>query len=379
MKIIFTGGGTAGHINPALAIANFIRDKHPDWSFIYVGNSDHMEYKLAKAAGYKFIGINVRGFQRQINIRNVINNIQAMGLLFTADQKSKQILKEVKPDLVVGTGGYVTGPIMNAAVKMGINTITHEQNAYPGVTTKLLSKKVDKVLLAVKEAKKYLDPQCDIEVTGNPVRKEILTISRSEARKKLKIKKESKCILSFGGSLGAKVINEVMVDLISKTYKDENVHYIHATGKFGKEIVPQLFRERGVNLVGKNNLDIREYINNMDECLAAADIVICRAGAITLSELEVVGRASILIPSPNVAENHQYYNAKVLSDSGAAILIEEKNLTGDRLYNEVKNLILNPKLILDMEYNAKKLGIIDASDKIYDIIMNLGENKNKSI
>lgn len=373
MRVIFTGGGTAGHINPALAIADFFRDKHPDWEFRYVGNPDHMEYKLAKAAGYQFIGVKVKGFQRKLNFRNIKNNIEAAGLLLASDRKSKKILRDFKPDIVIGTGGYVTGPIMNVAANMKIKTFTHEQNAYPGVTTRILSKKVTKVLLAVKEAEKYLDKNCNIEVTGNPIRKEILNMNKDQARKKLGVKNGAVCIVSFGGSLGARTINKAIAGLISKTYKSDNIHHIHAYGKFGSDEFPNFLKNNRINLnniKNNGNIDIREYINNMDECLAAADIVICRAGAITVSEIEAVGKASILIPSPNVSENHQYYNAKVLADKKAAVLIEEKDLKDEILYKEIMKLVNNSNYILEMEKKAKQLAITDSCEKIYNIVMN---------
>lgn len=369
MKLMVTGGGTAGHINPALAIADVVKKKHPDWHLVYVGNPNHMEYKLATKAGYSFIGIKVKGFQRKINLKNISNNVQAIWLLLVANIKVRRILKNFKPDVVIGTGGYVTGPVMNEAAKMGIKTITHEQNAYPGITTKILSKKVDKVLLAVDEAKKYLNKNCNIEVVGNPIRSEILLTDRDVARNKLGISKNAICILSFGGSLGANAINKAVAGLIAKTYKKPNVYHIHATGKYGVDLFPKFLKAENVFIKGNKNINIKDYINNMDECLAAADIVICRAGAITLSELEAVGRASILIPSPNVAENHQYYNAKVLADAGAAILIEEKNLSANRLYKEVEKLISNPESIVRMANNAKKLAVTNASEKIHDIML----------
>lgn len=371
LRVIITGGGTAGHINPALAIANFIKNKDSDSKIIYVGNPDHMEYRLAKQAGYKFVGIKVKGFQRKINFKNILNNLEAVSLLLTSSQKSKKILKDFKPDLVIGTGGYVTGPIVRAAAKLGIKTLTHEQNAYPGITTKLLSKKVDRVLLAVKEAARYLSSDCKIEITGNPIRQEILNTDRNKARKKLGIKQDSICILSFGGSLGARAINQSIASLISKTYKNNNLYFIHATGKIGFENFLSLLSKQNINIKNFDNINIREYINNMDECLAAADIVICRAGAITLSELQAVGRASILIPSPNVAENHQYHNAKVLADNNAAILIEEKDLNNQKLYETIINLISNRNNIFKIQENIKKMAITNACEKIYDIIRQL--------
>ncbi len=369
MRIVVTGGGTAGHINPALAIAKFIKNKNPDCEIVYVGNKKHMEYHLVKSAGFEFIDVDVEGFQRKINFRNIYRNIKAIRLLFIANLKVKKILKKINPDLVIGTGGYVTGPVLNVAAGMGIRTFTHEQNAYPGVTTKLLSTKVEKVLLAVPEAKKHLSERCNAVVVGNPIRPEILLMNRDNARQKLKIDKDDVCVLSFGGSLGAYKVNEAIADLMSKTLADSKLHYIHATGKLGFENFEKMLRQRNLDIKNKQNVDIREYINNMDECMSAADIVICRSGAITLSELQACGKASILIPSPNVAENHQYYNAKVLVDNGAAILIEEKDLNANVIYEKVMDLVRCPDKISKIGENARRLAILDSCQKIYGIVM----------
>ena len=369
MKILFACGGTAGHINPALAVAGVIRQRHPEIQIKFAGNPRGMEARLVPAAGYEFLPIPVMGIQRKVNWRNIKYNIHSMGCLALSGHRARRMLSRYQPDLVMGTGGYVSGPILRKAHQMGIRTVTHEQNAFPGVTTKLLCRYVDKVLLAVEKAKDYLPADRDYVVTGNPVRPEILTADRAAARRILDIGDEI-CILSFGGSLGAARVNEAVADVIA-WHRGRGIHHIHATGSYGVEEMPRLLEERGVEVGDNPAIDIREYINDMPNCLAAADLVIGRAGAITLSELQAAGRASILIPSPTVAENHQYHNAMVLQRAGAAVVIEEKDLTGERLVEEVRRLVENPQTLAELGKKAAAMAIRDANERIYREVMEL--------
>lgn len=368
MRILFTGGGTGGHINPALAIAGYFREHHPDGVFAYVGMPNGMEANLVPRAGFDFIPMKAGGFQRHLSLRTLRSNARTLALLTTASHRARKILNDFKPDAVVGTGGYVTGPLMRTAAKMGIPTITHDSNAYPGVTTKLLSKYVDCVLLAFEDAKKYLNPNCKTIVTGNPVRSEFLYADREKAREKLGVG-DRMCLLTFGGSNGAKRVNEAIADLIAWHYQAGRIHHIHATGKFGKDYLPELLQARRVDLSNSPQVDVREYIYDMPECMAAADLVIGRSGANTISELEAAGRASILIPSPNVAENHQYHNAMVLANDDAAVVIEEKDLTGDRLVQEVSDMLENPEKLRAYGRNASRHAVLDATERIYRAIM----------
>jgi len=370
LKVLFACGGTAGHINPALAVASTIRSHHPDAKILFAGNPKGMESRLVPQAGFDFTPIEIMGFQRQPNWRNLKYNIRSVGCLATCGPKAKRIIQGFDPDIVVGTGGYVSGPILRKAHQLGYKTVTHEQNAFPGVTTKLISKTADKVLLAVEEAHAYLDPSTPYVVTGNPIRQEMLFQNREEARKKLGVG-DRICLLTFGGSLGAQRINECVADLMAWHWKGERIHHIHATGSFGTALFPRLLGERGVEIAGNPHIDVREYINNMPECLAAADLVICRAGAITLSELQAMGRASILIPSPNVAANHQYFNAMVLQEHGAAVVIEEKELTGEKLCREVEGLIASPDTLRQLGKNAQDMAILDSNERIYREIFQL--------
>ena len=369
MKIIFAGGGTAGHINPALAVADYVREMQPDAEILYVGAVGGMEERLVTQAGFDFRGIKISGFSRKINIASLKKNIITLKRILTASTESKKIIKAFNPDICVGTGGYVSGPILLKAAQMGVPIIIHEQNAFPGVTTKMLSHKADCVMLAIEQAKKFFSEKCNVAITGNPIRKEIISANKNAARAKLKLD-ERPVILSFGGSLGARKVNEAVLGLIANTAKNDEFQHIHAYGQYGHWFLPKL-NEKGIELSEHPNFDIREYINDMPTCLAAADLVICRAGAITLSELQVQGKASILIPSPNVAENHQYHNAMALVNNQAADIIEEKDLTGEILIKKVRNLLSNPELLKKYQQNAKNMAICDANERIYSIIIEL--------
>ena len=373
MRILFACGGTGGHINPAIAIASTLKAKQPDVKILFAGNPNGMEAKLVPQAGFDFAPIIIKGFQRKLTWFNIKYNISSVFYLTTASARSQKLIEGFHPDMVVGTGGYVSGPILRKAAQMGIRTVSHESNAFPGVTTKLLSRYVDEILLAVPEAKKYLHEGCQEVVVGNPVRESIVYADRARAREKLGIT-DQVCIVSFGGSQGAHRLNQAMADLMAWHTRQGSdfsgrIHHIHATGKYGVEDFPQMLEERGAQFRNNPNVDIREYIHDMDDCLAAADLVICRAGASTLSELEAAGRASILIPSPNVAENHQYHNGMVLVKNDAAVLIEEKDLTGELLCRKVEELVRNPQRLREIGQNAQKLARIDANEKIYEELM----------
>ncbi len=370
MKVLLAGGGTAGHINPALAIASIIKEHHSDAEFLFVGTPNGMEAKLIPQAGYNFASMEVAGFQRKVSFENVKRNLQAIRYLMTASSKAKKIINNFKPDLAIGTGGYVSGPVIKQCAKMGIPTAIHEQNAFPGITNKLLAKEVDKVMLTVKEALAYFDKNVDYKVTGLPVRKEITEKSRLEARAELGFDNEL-CILSFGGSLGAGCINDTMIDVIGwHTSNNLKINHIHGYGKMGKDVVPDALEEKNIPLKSKR-LRVTEYINDMDTCLAAADIVICRSGASTLAEIEAAGKASILIPSPIVTGNHQYHNAMVLGNAGAAIVIEQKDVTSEFMIEKIRELYENREKLIEMSENALKLAVNDTNERIYSVIKEL--------
>lgn len=370
MHILFAGGGTAGHINPALAIAGYVKEKHPDAKISYIGTANKLEAKLVPECGYDFYTIDVAGFQRKLTPKNIARNVSAAIKAVTSSIKAKKILKTLNPDLVIGTGGYVSGPVLREAQKLGIKTAIHEQNAFPGVTTKMLAPGADCVMLAMPEAEKHLNLKNKPVITGNPVRQALVNVSREDARKKLGVG-DKPLILSFGGSLGARAINESVSQLIKWHNGSGKYRHIHGTGKVGYEGMMASLSD--INL--SSDIEVREYIYDMDVCMAAADVVICRAGAITLSELQACGKASILIPSPYVAENHQYHNAMTLKNVGAAEIIEEKDLSGESLIKIFEKLSNDKNLIEQMCLNAKKSAITDANERIYGVISSLLEIK----
>ncbi len=366
MRVLLAGGGTAGHINPAIAIAQTIKIKEKDAEILFVGNEGGLEQRLVPGAGFEIKSVSIRGFKRSLSPKAVLENISTAFKAVSASNKAKKYIKEFRPDICIGTGGYVSGPVIKAAQQMGIPTVIHEQNAYPGVTTKMLSKKAKAVMLAMADAKGRMDSSCNFELTGNPLRPEILSVNKEQARKALGVD-ERPLIISFGGSMGARKINENIAPLIARSAKDKKYQHIHAYGKYGTWF-PDLLREQGADPESAENLDIREYIDNMNICLAAADLAICRCGAITLSEIEAMGKPSVLIPSPNVAENHQYHNAMALVKEKAASVIEEKDLTSEKLTAEVDKLLSDEKLLREYAENARKMAITDANERIYKVI-----------
>lgn len=371
MRVLISCGGTGGHINPGLAIADIIRSKYPDAEFLFAGTPKGMEAKLVPQAGYKIETIKVAGFQRRISIENIGRNAKALAYLATSGKRAKEIITNFKPDIAIGTGGYAAGPVIRKAARMGIPTAIHEQNAYPGVTNKLLSKEVDHVMLTVKEALDFMDEsKFEYTVTGLPVRSSINHVSKAEARRKLGFNNDF-TILSFGGSLGAGCINETMTEAVKWHFgKKLNINHIHGYGGMGKDTFPQAMKAAGIPL-NSDRLRITEYINDMDVCLAAADLVICRSGASTLAELEAAGKASILIPSPIVAGNHQYHNAMVLGKAGAAEVIEQKNASPEKLIAEIEKLYNSPEKVTEMSEAAALLHMNDTNEQILAVVEKL--------
>ena len=369
MRVLIAAGGTAGHINPALAIAGAIKKADPSAEIHFAGRKEGMEYRLVTQAGYPFHHIEITGFQRRLSLNNIKRNIITLWNLALSGPKARAMMKEVQPDLVIGCG--VSGPVVRCAAKKGIKTAIHEQNAFPGVTNKLLAPDVDIVFAAVPAAVEKLGAPEKTQVVGNPVRPEVFEKAgeRDAIRAQLGAGDRT-VILSFGGSLGARRVNEVVADLCAWEQKEHKpVLHIHATGQYGVELFQNLEKEKG--FAPGESLVVKEYINNMPELLAAADLVISRAGALTLAELEAEGRAAILIPSPNVAENHQYYNAMELQKAGAAVVIEEKDLTGEKLVSTVSGLLAEPGKLAAMGKNARTLSVDDSLDRIADALMKL--------
>ena len=372
MKILFATGGTAGHINPALAVASYIREQHPDAEILFIGTADHMEARLVPNAGFDFKTIDISGFRRSFSPSAMAHNVKTVIRLLKSSAASKKIINDFQPDVCVGFGGYVSGPVLENAVKMGIPSCIHEQNAFPGITNKTLAKQGDKVMVTVEDAIKHLDAKHEIAVTGLPVRGEIIKSDKSFSRAELGIPEDKQLVLSFGGSLGAKPLNEAMFDILAENAESGKCYHIHSVGTNGTEFLEK-FENIGFQNGRKGTVEVRQYIDNMDVCMAAADVVIGRAGASSLSEIEALGKASILIPSPYVAENHQYHNAMALVNRNAARIIEEKNLTSDTLKALLDELLADKKEQQNIEKNAKAMAITDSRERIAEIILSLAK------
>ncbi len=286
--------------------------------------------------------------------------------MFTATAEAKKIIQDFAPDVCVGTGGYVSGPVIREAAKLGVPCVIHESNAYPGVTTKMLSKAVKTVMLAVPDAKKYFDSSVNCTVTGNPVRSEVLAAEREASRNALGLDSRP-LVLSFGGSLGASALNRAAAYMLAQSAKEKKYQHIHGYGQHDEKFMEET-KEFGLNQEENPQIRLLEYIDNMPQCLSAADLVIGRAGAMTLTEIEAKAKASILVPSPNVAENHQFHNAMALVRRGAAEIIEEKDLTGEALWRKVEKILSDPERLASLGENAGKMEIIDANERIYRVI-----------
>ena len=370
MNLIFTCGGTAGHINPAIAVANMMKERHPDSSILFIGAAGHMEEKLVPQAGYEVKCLPGSGLSRGKNLAAIKKNLHAVKCVLDAVKECKKIFRDFKPDAVIGTGGYASFPALYAAQSMGIPTCVHESNAVPGVTTKLAANKASRVLVAFEESVQHYKHPEKVEVVGMPVRREFLYTTKEDARKELGL--TGHVVVSAFGSQGAKVMNETMADMMPLEQKDGfPFHHIHATGKFGKEWMPERVKNNGVDWETVEALDIREYIYNMPTVMAAADGIIGRAGASSCNEIAAAGTPAILIPSPNVTDNHQEKNARVLSDRGGAVLLLEKDCTAQSLYTLILELLNDDQRRDQMSRDLQKNVILDSAERICDIMEEL--------
>lgn len=359
LRVIIAGGGTAGHINPGIAIARYIKEKDKESEILFIGTNKGMEAQLVPREGFEIKFIKVRGFRRKLSKEN----LTAIKELIQGIAGSKKIIKEFKPDVVIGTGGYVCGPVVFSASRMKIPTLIHEQNAFPGITNRILSRYVDAVAVSFRESEEYFKSAKKLVNTGNPVRPELFNIDRQTARQKLGIDRQKPLVVVMGGSLGAEKINETVVAMLKKYFKNNEISMIFSTGaRQHDKVIQNLgdYKNPSVNVV--------PYIYDSATVYNAADLIICRAGAITCSELTALGIPAIIIPSPNVVANHQEYNARALEKHGAAVVIIEKDLNVDLLYRQITDLLGDKEQLAKMARNSKKIGIVNSTEKIYSII-----------
>lgn len=365
LKVIISGGGTGGHIFPAIAIANALKAVYNDIEFLFVGAEGRMEMEKVPAAGFRIEGLWISGFQRRLTTSNLLFPFKVISSLI----KAKQIFNGFQPDVAVGTGGYASGPMLRVAASNGIPTVIQEQNAFPGMTNKILGSRVSKVCVAYEGMEKYF-PKEKIIVTGNPVRSDIADIQgkREEALRFFELEANKKIVLVIGGSLGARTINE-SIEKVLPDLKSRSVQLLWQTGK---TFFPQA--HAAVKAYADNGIKAFEFISKMDLAYAAADIVISRAGAISLSELAVAGKACILVPSPNVAEDHQTKNALTLVKNNAAIMIRDIECS-EKLGKELMGLIENETMQKQLQESIKRLAKPDAAKKIANEILKLIKNK----
>lgn len=371
MNLVFTCGGTAGHINPAIAIANKMRERHPDCRILFIGAVGHMEERLVPQAGYELKCLPGSGLSRKMNLKGLKQNVRAVKCVLNAVKECRRIFSDFRPDVVIGTGGYASFPALYAGAKMGIPTCVHESNAVPGVTTKMVANRASRVLVTFEESVAHYSHPEKVEVVGMPVQQEFIYGSKLEARKQLGLG-DKPVVLSAFGSLGAKRMNEIMAELFClEKEAGFPFHHIHATGGFGWEWMPGLLEADGIDLLHTPSLDVREYIYDMPVEMAAADIVISRSGAATCNEIAASGTPSILIPSPNVTNNHQERNARVLSDKDAAVTILEKDCSAEKIMEVIQELLQDPDRRENMSKTLRSMVRLDSTERICDIVEEL--------
>ena len=355
LKFILSGGGTGGHIYPAIAIANELKSRFPDAEFLFVGAQDKMEMQKVPQAGYAIKGLWIAGLQRRLTFDNALFPIKLVSSLL----KSRAIIRKFKPDVVIGTGGFASGPLLQAAAMAGIPTVIQEQNSYPGITNKLLAKKARKICVAYDNLDSFF-PKEKMILTGNPIRQDLIAIDskREEAIRYFNLDANKKTLLVLGGSLGARRINQLIANEIA-AFSDQNIQVIWQCGK--------LYFEDYKHFSENKNIQVLSFIDRMDLVYAAADVVISRAGASSVSELCVVGKPVIFIPSPNVSEDHQTKNAQAILDKKGGLMIKESEL--DEKFSTVFNdLISNENLQKELSENIKKLAKVNATKEIVDEI-----------
>ncbi len=373
MNVIFTCGGTAGHINPAIAVANILKEAHPDCKILFIGATGHMEEKLVPQAGYDLKCLPGSGLSRGKSLAAIKKNLHAVKCVISAVGQCKKIIRDFGADVIVGTGGYASFPAIYAGAKLGVPAIVHESNALPGLTTKMAANVASRVLVCFEESRKYYKHPDRVEVVGMPVRQEFLSMTKAQAKKQLGLEGKQVVVSAFG-SQGAKVMNETVADMLALE-KSEGFpfHHIHAVGSFGWSWMPDRVRSNGVDPENTPSLDMREYIYDMPVVMAAADVIIARAGSATCNEIAATGTPCILVPSPNVTNNHQESNARVLEAAGGAVVMLEKDCTPEKMYREVRGLLRNESRRNAMTQALHGLVKLDSARRICDIVEELSK------
>ena len=365
MRVLISGGGTGGHIFPALSIADAIKAKQPDAKILFVGADNRMEMQRVPDAGYEIVGLPIAGFDR----KNLLKNIKVLWKIFKSQRMARKVIKEFAPQVAVGVGGYASGPTLKMAASMGIPTLIQEQNSYAGVTNKILAKGARLICVAYEGMERFF-PKERILLTGNPVRKNLLEMraNRKEAMKAMQLDENRKCVLIVGGSLGARSINEGIMANIEKIRENSGIQFIWQTGKLYFEEMKRRAAEAGK----PENLIITDFVSNMGNALSAANLVVSRAGAGSISEFALLGKAVILVPSPNVSEDHQTKNAMALVDKDAAIYVADANVNEELIEKTIETVNDEMKIAL-LEANIQKMGKPNAASEIADEVLKLAD------
>ena len=370
-RVIFTCGGTAGHVNPAIALAQLTLEKNPKAQILFVGAERGLEKDLVPKAGYDFQTVHISSFHRSFKPAEIKHNLISVGNLIRAPGEARAILRAFRPDAVVGTGGYASYPLVKAAAKRKIPTAVHESNAVPGLTTQMLETYADRIMVGFESCRKHYRRPEKVVVTGTPVRSGFFSMTKAEAKKALGVDDGRPLIVSFWGSLGAAGMNRQMADFLALEAAKQPFHHIHGAGKQGCPMMLEALREKGVDLGACPALQLREYIYDMAPVMRAADLVLCRAGASTISELTALGTPALMVLSPYVTNNHQEKNARALEEHGGAVVLTEPECSGQALFQAACGILHDSSRLRSMEEAMTALGIRDAAERIYQTVLDI--------
>lgn len=370
-RVIFTCGGTAGHVNPAIALAQLVLEKNHQAQILFVGAERGLEKDLVPKAGYAFKTVHISSFHRSFKPAEIKHNLISVGNLIRAPGEAKAILRAFLPDAVVGTGGYASYPLVKAAARMRIPAAIHESNAVPGLTTQMLETYADRIMVGFESCRKHYRRPEKVVVTGTPVRSDFFSKTKLEAKKALGVDDGRPLVVSFWGSLGASGMNRQMADFLALEAVKQPFHHIHGAGKQGCPRMLEVLREKNVDLTACPALQLREYIYDMAPVMRAADLVICRAGASTISELTALGTPALMVPSPYVTNNHQEKNARALEEAGGATVLTEMECSGQALFQAACGILHDAGRLRSMEEAMASLGIRDAAERIYQTVLEI--------
>ncbi len=370
-RVVFTCGGTAGHINPAIALAQLTAEKVPGAEFLFVGAERGLEKTLVPQAGYEFQTVHVSSLHRSLKPREIRHNLVSAWNLLRSPGEARRILRAFRPDVVVGTGGYASFPVVREAARMGIPTAVHESNIVPGLTTRMLEPYADRILVGFESCRQYYKHPERVEVTGTPVREDFFQLTKAQAKAALGVDDGRPLIVSFWGSLGASGMNRQMAGFLALEAAKEPFHHIHAAGAGNLERLQADLAEKGVRLEEHPALEVREYIYDMARVFRAADLVICRAGASTISELTALGTPALMVPSPYVTNNHQEKNARALEDHGGAVVLLERECSAQAMFQAACAILHDEKKLAEMERAMASIGIRDAGERIFRTVLEI--------